>query len=45
MWIRVDHHHAAMPSSNAEREPVPVANNAERALPDTWRAGAGRTEG
>lgn len=23
----------------------PVANNAERALPDTWRDGAGRTEG
>jgi hypothetical protein len=45
MWIRVDHHHAAMRSSNAEREPVPVANNAERALPDTWRDGAGRTEG
>ena len=34
-----------MPSADAPREPVPVARDAERALPDARRTVAGRTEG
>lgn len=35
----------AMRSPDAEREPVPIASDAERSLPDAWRTVAGGTEG
>jgi hypothetical protein len=35
----------AMRSADKEREPVPVASNAERSLPDARRPLAGRSEG
>jgi hypothetical protein len=35
----------AMPCPDAGGEPVPVARDGERALPDAWRQGQGRAEG
>jgi hypothetical protein len=32
-------------SADAEREPVPIAGDAERPLPDAWRDVAGRAKG
>uniref|UniRef100_UPI00067646B6 hypothetical protein n=1 Tax=Bradyrhizobium japonicum TaxID=375 RepID=UPI00067646B6 len=36
---------ATMPSANARRDPVPVAGNAERSMPDARRTVTGRAEG
>ena len=39
------HRAATMPSADAPREPVPVASDDERPMPDARRNLTGRTEG